>query len=146
MTSCEVEAAGIPQSDRLAAIHHRCFSRPWSATEIAGLMAQTAVHGLLARGDGEDTGMALLRVVADEAEILTIGVIPGARSRGMGRQLLESLEETAQTAGAVRVFLEVSRANAAARRLYDQAGYSEIGLRKAYYADGNDAHILEKRF
>ncbi len=146
MTSFEVEAAGIAHCDRLAAVHVRCFTRAWSATEIAGLLAQTAVHGLLASGDGKDTGMALLRVVADEAEILTIGVVPEARSRGVGRQLLETLEETAQTAGAARIFLEVSQANAAARRLYDQARYSEIGLRKAYYADGNDAHILEKRF
>lgn len=146
MRSCEVESAGIAYSDRLAAVHIRCFTRAWSSTEIAGLLAQTAVHGLLAKDDGEDTGMALLRVVADEAEILTIGVIPESRSRGVGRQLLETLEETAQAAGAARVFLEVSHANAAARRLYDQAGYSEIGLRKAYYADGNDAHILEKRF
>lgn len=146
MTSCDVKAAGIAQSDRLAAVHVQCFTRAWSATEIAGLMAQTAVHGLLAMGDGDDTGMALLRVVADEAEILTIGVVPESRSRGLGRQLLDALEEAAQTAGAVRIFLEVSQANASARRLYDQAGYSEIGLRKAYYADGNDAHILEKRF
>lgn len=146
MTTHHVDVAGIGASDRLAAVHLACFAKPWSSTEFAGLLAQTAVHGFLARDGDQDAGMALLRVVADEAEILTIGVVPDARSRGMGGALLTALERTAQQAGAARVFLEVSHANAAARHLYDQAGYSEIGLRKAYYADGNDAHILEKRF
>lgn len=47
-------------------------------------------------------------------------------------------------AGAARIFLEVSVENAAARRLYARAGYTQIGRRKAYYADGTDALVLEK--
>lgn len=145
MTAVDVSHAGSAASDVLAEIHADCFNKPWSATEFAGLLAQTAVRGLIGRIDGDPAGMALLRTVADEAEILTIGVRPECRAQGVGQALLDALEQEAAGRGVGRVFLEVSDSNTPARHLYDQAGYSEIGLRRGYYADGSDARILEKQ-
>jgi [ribosomal protein S18]-alanine N-acetyltransferase len=83
--------------------------------------------------------------VADEAEVLTFGIAPGRRRTGTGRALLAAMEDRAETAGAQRVFLEVSERNAAAIALYEGAGWTVCGGRKGYYADGADARLLEKR-
>ncbi len=41
--------------------------------------------------------------------------------------------------------LEVAIGNAAARTLYEHAGFVEAGRRPRYYADGGDALILRVR-
>ena len=42
-------------------------------------------------------------------------------------------------------FLEVRASNAAACRLYSKMGFEEVGIRKGYYSDGEDALLMEKR-
>lgn len=51
-------------------------------------------------------------------------VVPAARGAGIGRRFLESLDSE-RPFGAVAAFLEVSRANAGARRLYESLGFRE---------------------
>jgi ribosomal-protein-alanine N-acetyltransferase len=36
----------------------------------------------------------------------------------------------------------VAAANLPARKLYEKYGFREVGLRKAYYEDGDDALVL----
>lgn len=112
---------------------------PWSATAIVALLADPAVHPHTAAG-----GFALGRTAGGESELLTIAVRPEARRRGMGAALLAAYEAAARDRGAGAMFLEVAEDNAAARALYDGAGWSEVGRRRAYYA-GTDALVLSKR-
>ena len=130
---------------RLAAIHAEAFAEPhdspWSAAAFADLLAQPGVFAV----DSAD-GFILMRVVADEAEILTLAVRPAARRAGQGAQLVGEGLVAAAARGAVRVFLEVADDNAAARALYARAGFVEAGRRPGYYAgaDGErrDALLL----
>jgi ribosomal-protein-alanine N-acetyltransferase len=75
-------------------------------------------------------------VVADEAEILTVGVVPAARRQGIGRLLLADLLAHAGERGARQVYLEVRVDNAAAIALYESDGFAGVGLRRGYYANG----------
>lgn len=140
----QIEAATYPDSGRLAAAHALCFESGWSAAEIARLLQQPAVFAQMAEHGDDVAALALIRVVLEEAEVLTIGVTPDYRRAGVAADLLASCEAEARERGAGRMFLEVSAANVAARALYDRAGYSEIGVRRRYYADGQDAQVLEK--
>ena len=79
---------------------------------------------------------------ADEAEILTLAVIPGQRRHGIGRALLRAATRRAEAMGAASMFLEVAVTNVAARALYATQGFAEAGIRRRYYADGTDALIL----
>ncbi|HET8995878.1 MAG TPA: ribosomal-protein-alanine acetyltransferase, partial [Acetobacteraceae bacterium] len=45
--------------------------------------------------------------------------------------------------GAATLTLEVAVDNAAARRLYESTGFTQVGRRKRYYADGSDALVLQ---
>lgn len=128
----------------LAALHRLCFpDDPWDATTFGTLLASPVVFGVLLSlpvpatdGPGtvlEPAGFALARVVAGEAEILTLGVRPEARRRGLGRRLLDAALAQAARRGADQVFLEVAEDNAEARALYSRAGFTVVGRRPGYY-------------
>jgi ribosomal-protein-alanine N-acetyltransferase len=119
-------------ADRLAALHAEAFDAPWDAAAFADLLGQAGVH--LAEVAG---GFILIRTVADEAEILTLAVRPAARRLGLGATLVARGAAEAAARGARRLFLEVADDNAAARALYDRAGFVEAGRRPRYYARAN---------
>lgn len=86
----------------------------------------------------------LLRRGSQVAHLYSIAVAPGARRRGLARDLLAAAERAAHRSGARRLRLEVRADNTAARTLYDRAGYRSIGVAPRYYTDGMDAARLEK--
>jgi ribosomal-protein-alanine N-acetyltransferase len=74
--------------------------------------------------------------------ITTLAVLPAYRRKGIAQALLETCE---QKINLPRVRLCVRRSNSAAIALYQQAGYRQAGVWPAYYHDGEDALVLEKR-
>lgn len=133
---------GPAHAAALSAIHAAGFppGESWDAQVMAAQLGQPGIFAFIA-GAG---GMVLARSVLDEAEILTLAVAPDARRRGTGRDLLRHAMAEAQSRGAVKMFLEVSAANAAARALYQSCGFTRAGLRRRYYADGSDALLLSR--
>ena len=129
----------------LAAIHAEAFDAPWDAASLTALLASPGVFAV-----EEADGFILIRVVADEAEILTLAVRPEARRSGLGARLVEAAVVRAAVLGAERMFLEVAEDNVAARALYTRAGFVEAGRRRGYYArtDGSreDALVLSLNF
>lgn len=127
----------------MARLHAVCFStpRPWSQGEFAELLRSPLCFALT-----EESGFVLGRVVAGEAELLTIAVAPEQRRAGLGRRLTAAFLAEAQSRSAESAFLEVASSNAAARALYSAAGFTAAGLRRGYYqaADGSreDALVL----
>ena len=127
----------------LAGLHESAFSpaigAAWDAPAFAALLRQDSV-----RAFGTAAGFILLQSVAEEAEILTLAVHPKARRSGLARALIEQAQDTLSVA---RVFLEVAEDNAPARALYAACGFTQTGLRPAYYKrpDGTrvDALVLQ---
>lgn len=133
--------------EALATLHASAFdgqARSWSADEFAQLLSSETVFVV-----GDTDAFAMGRVVADEAELLTLVRAPMVKGQGHGIKALLAFEKAAEQRGAERFFLEVADDNGPAIRLYLGAGYGEIARRKAYYKrpDGCrvDAIILEKR-
>lgn len=129
----------------MAALHARAFTFPrsWDAAEIAAMLTTPGCFAVSA-----PDGFAIGRVVADEAELLTIAVEPDAQQQGAGTKLLAAFLERAMALGATRAFLEVAATNTAALALYRKAGFTEAGRRPGYYRPTGrppiDALILEK--
>jgi ribosomal-protein-alanine N-acetyltransferase len=98
----------------------------------------------VARGADQLLGWAGVLVVADSAEILTVGVIPSARRRGIARLLLDGLLVEARRRGAVEAFLEVRVDNEAALALYASEGFTQVGLRPGYYDGRVDAVVMRR--
>ena len=137
-----IEAVGVADAPALAALHAAAFeaAERWDAAAIATLLAMPGAFGLSIPA----AGFVLARVAADEAEILTLAVIPPARRQGHAGALLGGAMAGALLRGAGTMFLEVSDRNGAARALYARAGFAEAGRRRRYYADGADALVLRR--
>jgi ribosomal-protein-alanine acetyltransferase len=136
------DAAAIPV---LAKLHAVCFDEAWDEAALSTLLASPGCGALLAHSAEGPVGLLVYRCVADEAEILTLGVDPNLRRRGAGRALLDALITSLQIFKIRTLFLEVASSNHDAIALYTRAGFAQAGLRKAYYArTGDDALILRR--
>ena len=82
-------------------------------------------------------GFVLARVASDEAEVLSLGVVPEFRRLGVARALMLALMRQATTREASKIFLEVGADNFAAEKLYRNLGFFEVGRRKNYYLRAN---------
>lgn len=79
-----------------------------------------------------------------EFEIHTIGVSPEFQRRGVGRLLMEQLVYVADHSDA-QMFLEVRTDNQPAIAMYEQFGFTQLGVRKNYYApSGADAYTMKR--
>jgi ribosomal-protein-alanine N-acetyltransferase len=127
--------AGPHDAEELARLHSPLFSPAWSAESFRSLLDHPGSTAFLARaGDPLQTaGFILGRLVADEAEILTLGVCADWQQKGVGRRLVEALCRAAKKTEARRLFLEVAADNGPALRLYQRLGFQETGRRKGYY-------------
>lgn len=142
--------AGVADAETLATIHQDLFAPPWSSHEFAALLKQSTAIGLLAvvRMTKEPVGLLVGRVVADEAESLTLGVSHSWQRLGIATRLVETFVRRATERGATQIFLEVAADNFPARQLYSAAGFREVGHRRGYYerssAPAADALIMAK--
>lgn len=131
----------------LALMHGAAFppGERWDADALAQQLALPGAYGLAAlRGDGAPAGFILARVAADEAEVLTLAVVPALQGQGIGGLLLRAALGRAAAAGAAAMFLEVSPKNAVAVALYARAGFMEVGRRTGYYPGGGAAVVLRR--
>ncbi len=78
-------------------------------------------------------GFYIARKVADFYELLYVCVAKEARTQGVGRLLIRDLIEHGQSAGSNCLELEVRESNGAARSLYENCGFVEVGRRENYY-------------
>ena len=125
-------------SERLAALHRRCFAKQaWGAEAFAALLAMPGCHGWLTAEDNDSDGLLtallLARRAADEAEILTLCVNPEHRRQALAKRLVRHLIQTLSQDGVTALHLEVAIDNHAARALYSGFGFLEIGRRPDYY-------------
>lgn len=75
----------------------------------------------------------VLSVAVGESHLLTLCVHPQARRQSLGKQMLRKLLTEARKLGAIDCFLEVRPSNDAARGLYYQFGFTQVGERRGYY-------------
>jgi len=135
----EIVRAGAAALEIFEALHGACFAAGWDAMAIARLLALPGATGTLALITPKDAdtipaGFLLGSEAGGEAEILSIGVLPDFRARGIGGALVADFAARMRQRGATALFLEVSVNNTTAISLYKRQGFTNVGLRKAYYA------------
>jgi [ribosomal protein S18]-alanine N-acetyltransferase len=138
--------AGIAADiEAMVSLHATGFETGWGTPTLAEF-----VHSDFVIVAGEPiSGFIVARKALDEAEIITLVVDPAAQRAGQGHALLTHLMSKLLKAGVDRIFLEVACDNVAAIGLYKTAGFSQIGLRKAYYQRASgpacDALVMSKQ-
>lgn len=141
-----IRALAPSDAPLLAALHALCFppAEAWGEAAFARLLALPGVFGLLAVEGGEPVGFVLARRAADEAELLTLAVVPARRRRGIAKRLVEACLAALAASGVGRIFLEVAADNDAAQALYRASGFRPLGRRRDYYGAGRDALVLAR--
>ena len=114
----------------MATTHAAAFTqaRPWSAREFTSLLQQRFCHVA-----GDSACFSLFRVIADEAELLTIATHPDAQRQGRALACMSLWHDQARALGAAQAFLDVAADNHPAIALYTDCGYVQSGIRTGYY-------------
>lgn len=132
-----LELAAPEDAPAMASAHAQAFDTPWDEVDFEDLLDGPGIFGFVVRAE-DPAGVLVCRTAAGEAEILTVGVAPWARRRGIGKALMIAAIGVARGAGATEMFLEVDVDNAGAVSLYERLGFERAGLRKAYYDRGSN--------
>jgi [ribosomal protein S18]-alanine N-acetyltransferase len=134
--------AGVADVAVLSALHAGCFEDSWSTQSMIEVMASPGVHAWIAVVNAPRSlsptgvlpaGFAITRVAADEAELLSLGVLEAFRRKGVASALIAQAIEHVAARGAKKLFLEVAENNAAALALYTASGFTRVGRRPDYY-------------
>lgn len=128
----------------ILAAEENCFSRDLAFTpETVSFLLDEAT--VLVAEDGDVVGFVMGFVNGEWGKVVTLDVLPERCREGLGRRLMEALEEEFASRGARASFLEVAVENRSALFLYANLGYAEIALIEDYYGPGEDALLMMKK-
>ena len=131
--------------DAVMAIEEVIYTHPWTRGNFVDSLAAQS-HCYVLEWHGVMAGYAVLMTGAGEAHLLNLSIASAWQRRGLGRDLLYRIINVARELKVQKIFLEVRASNAAARALYGNSRFCEIGVRRAYYpahAGREDAIVLE---
>ncbi|HNR56855.1 MAG: GNAT family N-acetyltransferase [Methanothrix sp.] len=128
----------------ILAAERSCFS-PEVAFPPETVALLLAAATTLVAEEGEIVGFVAGFSRGSWGKVVTLEVLPERRGRGLGRRLMEALEEEFASQGAEASILEVSAENRRAIALYFGLGFEKAGLLLDYYGPGRDALLMTKR-
>jgi ribosomal-protein-alanine N-acetyltransferase len=126
-------------------IERRAYDFPWTEGIFRDCLKAGYSAWALQDRSGRLLAYAFMTMAVGETHILNLAVDPQTRRQGIARFLLEHVLQLARAAHCTIVLLEVRRSNKAAIRLYQGAGFQQIGTRRGYYPgleQREDAFVL----
>ncbi len=132
--------------DTVMTIEKRAFPFPWTPSIFKDCLKHNYSCWIYER-DASIIGYAVMMFVIDEMHLLNICIDPHEHGKRLGSRLLQTLEHKARGLQAETCFLEVRQSNFSAIRLYLNAGFNEVGIRKGYYPAAlgrEDAIVMAK--
>lgn len=130
-----VRPATLADAQEIAMLEHGCIECPWGEKQIAESIDSPDYTFLVAEYDKDFAGYAGIEWCLDEGNICNVAVSPKARRAGVASALVAELCNEAKKRGIVKLFLEVSENNVAAKSLYDKLGFVVLYKRPNYYRD-----------
>lgn len=133
------------QAGDLALVHAlECASQPdpWGGQHFADELDNPVASVDLYWHRDQLAGFICCWLIAGELQVQNLATWPGMRRRGIAARLLEHVIARSRAAGLAAIWLEVRISNAPAIALYERFGFSACGTRRGYYADGEDALMM----
>ena len=116
----------------VAELEAATFSRPWCENDLRMLTGSMGV-GFVALDTDRVVAFGGMMTVLDEGQIGSVVTSPDYRRKGIGRMIMDALEDFSRNNGIVFLSLEVRESNLAARELYRSCLWEEAGIRKNFY-------------
>jgi len=139
-----IREAGLEDIEIVMAIERACFNRERYSREILESMLAEDYFTVLLAEEGEVLGSAAICHGKEGTQIISLGVLPRYRGRGIASALMDEIEERALARGNRRLVLQVSVINVAAMNLYLRRGFVLQGILKDYYGRRRDAYLMDK--
>ncbi|MFN3567974.1 MAG: ribosomal protein S18-alanine N-acetyltransferase [Caldimicrobium sp.] len=138
------DSVKLPILYRLSVLEKEIFNeKAWSFNMIKEETKNPFSYIFVLLKDREPVGYLLARLFLEEGEILRLAVKQEFRGQGLGRYLLENFLFEAYNNEIRKIYLEVSEKNIKAIIFYKNLGFRAVGVRKNYYAPGEDGIIME---
>lgn len=133
-------AASLPEAPHWPETAYLDALNPESTPRRISLVASGPERGCV-------EGFAVASLLPPQAELESIAVAAESQRKGLARILFKALVDELRTTGVIEITLEVRASNRAAVAFYRSAGFSQSGLRRAYYADPiEDAVLMRLQF
>ena len=142
VSQVEVRPVRLEDMESVYKLEDACFKDPYPSYFLDQLAEANPLSFLVATIEGDVVGYAVVDRWRDHNHLVSIAVHPDARRQGIGRRLLAALKAELEVDKPLR--LEVRKSNTAAIGLYLSNGFRRIGMVEGYYADGEDAILMEK--
>ena len=148
MSEIALRLARLGDAPRIANLSRTLIEAglPWSWTprRVAAHMRSREHLTVIAVEGGELAGFARAQFGNRSVHLALLGVAHEYQRRGLGRQLVSWVEESAAVAGLFLMQLEVRADNQQARRFYTKLGYRETARAAGYYSGVEDALRFER--
>ncbi len=118
-------------------IEQQSYPHPWTKL-IFGDCLHAGYSCWVCGRNGSIEAYGILSAAAGESHLLNICVRGESRQQGIGRKMLRHLVSIARRHDTEVIFLEVRPSNLAARTLYEDEGFNELGNRRDYYPAGDE--------
>lgn len=142
MDNLEISDMTISDFEIISPVLSSDYDDFWSPETLNSELANKNSHYIVAKLDGEILGFAGIWKSVDDIHITDIVVKKSYRGNGIGSFLLQKLIELTKKLEFSELTLEVNANNEIARKLYLKFGFKELGVRKKYYNNTDDAIIM----
>ena len=129
-------------NQRIAELEQSCFTFPWNYGMVSETHSQNNFCGVVAEKNNLVVGYAGAIYASEIADIALVAVDPAFRRQNIAESAVKALIDKLILKGVEKIFLEVRRSNTPAKALYNKVGFKEIGIRKNYYEDAEDAIVM----
>jgi ribosomal protein S18 acetylase RimI-like enzyme len=139
-----IRSAGVGDLEGLYELEVACFEdRRFTREHLLYLLRNPRASAFVYE-DGRVLGSIMVHDEGGVLRVLSVGVHPSFRRRGVGRRLMGLAEDVARQFGSHEVRLEVSTKNQGAVAFYEALGYETAGRLSRYYSWGDDAFAMRK--
>lgn len=125
-------------------VEQESFSHPWTEKMfLEEFNGKFSIYRVAVENE-KAVGYMGMWILADEGHITNVAVGKSYRGKGIGAALVEDFIHTAEEKDLAFLTLEVRVSNKAAIALYEKYGFLEVGRRKKYYENTEDAILMTK--
>ena len=138
----EITKMELSDLDEISSTLTSCFDNFWNYNILKSELENTNSKYIVAKLNNEIVGFAGIINTLDQMEITNIVVRKDMRNQGIGNTLLNELIKLTIDSKMNTIFLEVNSNNFSAIKLYEKNGFKQVGLRKKYYNNKDDAILM----
>lgn len=122
------------------------FDNFWSYNILKQELENGKSKYFVVKQENEIVGFAGILLIIDQVNIMNIVVKKDKRNFGIGSSLLEEIIRYSKIHNATSITLEVNEKNIPAIKLYKKYGFKQVGLRRKYYNNEDNAILMDLVF